>query len=241
MADEWADVSNIEQFAFCVRFTEKSDADEHSVTESFFSFVYTHSITGEALHDLLMSEIRKHGLNPINIVGQGYDGARNMAGKIRGVQGRVAKQYPNAKYVHCRNHRLNLAICHVCKIAFVQSMFTVVGDILFFLTNSPKWQAAYSAHAKNSEMLKQLCPTRWSQHSESVSAFFRNFEPIQETLADLQTHNDTKTMHISTELILNVFLKYYYVKRTCPNGQWRSKLSYMAPWALCFCVELPQP
>ena len=41
MADESADVSNIEQFAFCVRFKEKSDADVHIVTEEFLSFVST--------------------------------------------------------------------------------------------------------------------------------------------------------------------------------------------------------
>ena len=34
-------------------------------------------------------------------------------------------------------------------------MFTVVGDILLFLTNSPKRQAAYSAHSNNAEMLKK--------------------------------------------------------------------------------------
>ena len=63
MADESADVSNIEQFAFCVRFKEKSDADVHIVTEEFLSFVSTTSITGEALHALLTTEIRKHDLS----------------------------------------------------------------------------------------------------------------------------------------------------------------------------------
>lgn len=88
-------------------------------------------------------------------MGQGYDGAENMAGKIRGVQARVTQQYPNAKYVHCRNHRLNLAICHACRVAFVQSMLTVIGDILFFLTNSQKRQAVYETHRNNAEILKK--------------------------------------------------------------------------------------
>ena len=101
MADEPADVSNVEQFAFCVCFTEKSDADVHTVTEEYLSFVSTTSITGETLHTLLTPKIRKHGLNPDYIVGQGYEGAGNMAGKIRGVRARVTQDYPNAKYVHC--------------------------------------------------------------------------------------------------------------------------------------------
>ncbi|MBV2113370.1 MAG: DUF4371 domain-containing protein [Candidatus Thiodiazotropha sp. (ex Ctena orbiculata)] len=218
MADESADVSNIEQFAFCVRFTEKSASDIHSVTEEFLSFVSTQSITGEALHALLTDEVRKHGLNPDYIVGQGYDGAGNMAGKIRGVQARVTQEYPNAKYVHCRNHRLNLAICHACRVTFVQSMFTVVGDILFFLTNSPKRQAVYETHRNNAEMLKKLCPTRWSQHSESVSAFLRNFEPIEETLSDLQVYHDTKTMSTASSLH-KAILSFDFVIALCVVGK----------------------
>ena len=192
---------------------------EHTVTEEFLPFVSTTSITGEELHALLTTEIRKHGLNPDYIMGQGYDGAGNMAEKCQG-----HSSYPNAKCVHCRNHCLNLAIvmpvdwlidccftarqhkkaisrrCHACKIAFVQSLFTVVGDILFFLTNSPKRQAAYSAHTNNAEIFIKLCPTRWSLHSESVSAFLRNFEATAETLVDLQSNHDTKTMSSGSSL-----------------------------------------
>ena len=76
---------------------EKSDADVHTVTEDFLSLVSTTSITGEALYVLLSTEIRKHGLNPDYIVCQGYDGAGNMARKIRAVQARVTQDYPNAK------------------------------------------------------------------------------------------------------------------------------------------------
>lgn len=218
MADESADVSNVEQFAFCIRFTEKTNTDEHTVNEEFLSFVSTRSITGEVLHDLLMEEIRKHDLNPNYIVGQGYDGAGNMSGKIRGVQARVTQQYPNAKYVHCRNHRLNLAICHACRIAFVQSMFTVVGDTLFFLTNSPKRVAIYQQHNDNAEMLKKLCPTRWSQHSESVSAFYRNFEAIEETLVDLQTNTDTKTMSTASSFH-KAILTFDFIIALCVAGK----------------------
>jgi hypothetical protein len=117
-----------------------------------------------------------------------------MFGRIRGVQAKFSEDYPNAKYVHCRNHRLNLAICHACRVAFVQSMFTTVGDILFFLTSSPKRLAIYRHHSDNGERLRKLCPTRWSQHSESVSAFFKNYSAISETLTDLQVGMDTKTM-----------------------------------------------
>ena len=144
------------------------------------------------------------------------NGTGKIAGKIRGVQASAPQEYPNAKYVHCRNYRSNLAICNACEAAFVQSMFTVVGDILFFLTNSPKGQAAYKTHRNNVGMLKQLCPTRWSQHSESVSAFLRNFEPREETLADLQANHDTKSTASSLH---KVILSFDFVIALCLVGK----------------------
>lgn len=200
MADESADVSDTEQFAFCVRYVDRKSSGDHVVREEFLSFVVAESTTGEALTTLLTEEIRKHDLDPELVVGQGYDGAGNMAGRIRGVQARFAEAYPHAKYVHCRNHRLNLAICHACRVAFVQSMFTTVGDILFFLTNSPKRIAIYQQHSDNGEKLRKLCPTRWSQHSESVSAFYKNFSAIADTLTDLQVGMDTNTMSTASAL-----------------------------------------
>ena len=90
--------------------------------------------------------------------------------------------------------------------------------ILFFLTNSPKREAAYSTHSNNAEMLKKLCPTRWSQHSESVSASFRNFEPTEETLVDLQSNHDTKTMPIASSLH-KAILSFDFLIALCVAGK----------------------
>ena len=98
MADESADVSNIEQFAFCV----------HCVhCEEFLSFVSTTSITGEALHALMTTEISKHGLNPDYIVGQSYDGAGNMAGKS-GCSGQGYAKLPKCKICSLAKSSLEL-------------------------------------------------------------------------------------------------------------------------------------
>ena len=104
-------------------------------------------------------------------MGQGYDGT----GKIRCVQARVTREYPNAKFVHCRNHLLNLAICHACKTAM-------------------------------------------SQKSESVSAVLRNFEPKEETPADLYANHDTKTMSTASSLH-KAFLSFDFVIAHCVVGK----------------------
>ncbi|XP_050064793.1 52 kDa repressor of the inhibitor of the protein kinase-like [Aphis gossypii] len=49
------------------------------------------------------------GANSEFMYGQGYDGASNMAGQFKGVQKIIRDKYPNALYVHCSAHSLNLA------------------------------------------------------------------------------------------------------------------------------------
>jgi hypothetical protein len=46
--------------------------------------------------------------------GQGYDGAANMAGKFSGVRTRIQTEIPEAYYVHCYAHCLNLAVVKSC-------------------------------------------------------------------------------------------------------------------------------
>ena len=59
-----------------------------------------------------------------NLVGQGYDDASVMSSSRNGVQAKVAAKCPNAVYVHCRSHVLNLAIAGGCKsVRLVRNLF----------------------------------------------------------------------------------------------------------------------
>ena len=42
--------------------------------------------------------------------GQGYGGGANMSGIYEGVQGEVLKMAPNASYVLCADHEVNLVL-----------------------------------------------------------------------------------------------------------------------------------
>lgn len=69
------------------------------------------------IYSAIMHFFEEHNLNMHNIyiVAQSYDGARVMSGNLNGVQAKVLKQYPAAKYTHCMAHRLNLVVLDVCK------------------------------------------------------------------------------------------------------------------------------
>ena len=92
---------------------------------------------------MILTQIEQWGLDPANIVGQGYNGAGNMSGHTKGVRARISALHPAAVYVQCENHNLNLAIVHTCKQRIVSNMFTSFREILYFLTSSPKHLQAY--------------------------------------------------------------------------------------------------
>lgn len=101
-------------------------------------FVFTADTAGETLTKTLLEKLEEFKLQPSNMVGQRYDGAGNIGGKVRGVQARIKQLYPAATYVHCRNHALNLAIVHSTRNLLVRNALNAVQDIVSFITASPK-------------------------------------------------------------------------------------------------------
>lgn len=79
LADETTDCSNREQLTLVFRFVD----GENQIREDFY-YIEASSTTGEAVADLLLTQVRMYGLDPSMIHGQGYDGAANMCGKQRG-------------------------------------------------------------------------------------------------------------------------------------------------------------
>ena len=156
--------------AICIRYTLKEDK-KYSVQEDFIIFVPTRETTSEALSNIFLTQIAQFGLDPANIVGQGYDSAGNMSGHTRGAQARISSQYPTAKYVHCKNNSLNLAIIHTCKQRIISNMFTTLRELLNFLTSSPKRLQVYldNTASGSGPRLQRMCETRWSQHAECDS------------------------------------------------------------------------
>ena len=140
LADETADVSCTEQVAICIRYTVK---EKKYSAQDFVAFLPTRDTTGKTLSNLILTQITQWGLDPANIVGQGYDGAGNMSGHTKGAQARISSQFPTAKYVHCKNHSLNLAIIHTYKQRIISNMFATLREVLYFLTSSPKRLQVY--------------------------------------------------------------------------------------------------
>ena len=104
MADETEDVSNMEQVSICAQFVHNCE-----VHEEFLGFVAVPKMDAQTIADALLSTLQQWGVNLSFLVGQGYDGASVMSSSKNGVQAKIAEKFPNATYIHCRSHVLNLA------------------------------------------------------------------------------------------------------------------------------------
>lgn len=118
--------------------------------------------------------LNRCGLDCNYLYGQGYDGASNMAGRFKGVQTIVRSKYPNAIYVHCAAHSLNLAVSTASGIKPIRNCLGVNEKVYNFF-NTPKRNSVLLNTIENSnnapqvKQLKRLCATRWIQRYDPVN------------------------------------------------------------------------
>ena len=84
--------------------------------EQFFSFLdCSDARKAEELLNLIKSILEKIWIFSIPIVSQSYDGAAVISGVANGLQKLLNNYHPNAIYIHCMSHRLNLSLVNASK------------------------------------------------------------------------------------------------------------------------------
>ncbi|XP_016394516.1 uncharacterized protein LOC107728744 [Sinocyclocheilus rhinocerous] len=116
--DETTDIATQCQLVLVLRYIDAKS----NVQERFFEFIPLHSTTADSIATALkerlaviLPEDQKRKL-----ISQAYDGASVMRGTTAGVQRKMQDVYPNAHYIHCYEHQLNLimqqATSHIPKL-----------------------------------------------------------------------------------------------------------------------------
>jgi hypothetical protein len=103
LADETRDASGIEQLTVCFRWVDK-DLYVHEDFLGMYS-LRGHGQSAEVVKDVLI----RCQLPFEDLHGQGYDGLSTMSGSISRVAQRMKLLCPNAHFIHCMAHCLNLA------------------------------------------------------------------------------------------------------------------------------------
>ncbi|KAJ4946943.1 hypothetical protein JOQ06_008986 [Pogonophryne albipinna] len=102
-ADETTDVSCKSQMVIVLQYI----MPDLTVTERFLEFVEVKDKTGVGLSNNIKAVLEPLKLKE-KLIAQTYDGAAVMSGNVRGVQTVMKETYPNAQFVHCYAHQLNL-------------------------------------------------------------------------------------------------------------------------------------
>jgi hypothetical protein len=111
LADESSDISHKEQLALCLRYVDALGRP----CEHFIGVVHVDDTSSLSLKDAIEALLVSHGLTLTRIRGQGYDGASNMRGDIKGLKTLIMQESPSAYYIHCFAHQLQLVLVVVAK------------------------------------------------------------------------------------------------------------------------------
>lgn len=105
IADETTDVSTKAQIVVVFHYT----LNNRLPVERFWTFLNPSNTSAETLFACITSVlIDVIGENKEKLISQSYDGTNTMSDQHSGVQTRVKAEYPNAHFVHCYAHQLNL-------------------------------------------------------------------------------------------------------------------------------------
>jgi len=109
-----------------------------------------------------------------------------MSGVYNGLQKRICEREPNAVYVHCAAHNLNLVLKDAVCVQPIQIFLDNIQHLYTFFSSSIKrWDLLLNVNSLSSQnnrssssklekipTLKRLCPTRWSSRHDALFAVY---------------------------------------------------------------------
>lgn len=108
--DDTTDIMQHSQCSIIVRFVDS----EGIISERFLGFFdVSDDRSADSLFNLLDSSLLPYDYKR-KLIGQCYDGAAVMAGHLNGLQKKIKEFAPQAIFLHCLAHRLNLVLQQSC-------------------------------------------------------------------------------------------------------------------------------
>nr|CAI5824148.1 unnamed protein product [Callosobruchus analis] len=106
-----------DQLSVVFRYISVTENDDNvpkkiKICESFLGFIAVTDWSAAGLKTVILNLTKEYGIDLTKCRGQGYDGANVMSGGYGGLQTLIKEHAPNADYVHCAAHALNLERCY---------------------------------------------------------------------------------------------------------------------------------
>lgn len=127
--------------------------------------------------------LQKNNIDIKKCVSQTYDGASVMSGYCKGVPSLFSKEVPQAIYIYCYNHRLNLIISDICKdVATVGIFFSIIEKLYEFVSGAATHACFVEVQKKMKVKkifeLKKICVTRWTAQVPACVNLKRTLLPL---------------------------------------------------------------
>ncbi|CAH1110159.1 unnamed protein product, partial [Psylliodes chrysocephalus] len=156
----------------------------------FLTFITVKKTKGRYLANAILSELKSLGVDCEYLVGQGYHKASSMKGRFKGVKVVIRESYPEALYVHCSLHSLNLALGHSCQVQPIRNTIEIIKSVGNFIKSSAKRTKCLDNIEKNfletqSKNLTAMCETCWVENHDGLLRFNEIYKDIIDTLDDL--------------------------------------------------------
>lgn len=194
MVDETKDITKIEQVSVVLRYYLGG-----IIYERFLEFRAAENLCASSLFIYIKEILDLSNVDIRKCIAQTYDGANVMSGKCNGVQALFRKEVPQAIYVHCYNHRLNLVIADICiNINGVNIFFELIEMFYVFISGS-------AVHAKFIDVqnrmqfspkieLKRVCLTRWTAQVFACLTMKKALSPLLILLNKLVYDRDDRAV-----------------------------------------------
>jgi len=195
IVDSTQDITKIDQVSIIIRYVVVDYREQKlCCKESFLGFYPLHKHGAEDHVNLIISILKNYNLDINKCRGQGYDGASVMSGSFTGVQKRISDIIPNASYVHCAAHNLNLVLSDVAKSSSkMLFFFDILQDIfLFFSKSAPRWTSLALGDDVAKIVLKKVCTTRWESRHNAVFALKYRYKDVLKSLTNIMLTSDKK-------------------------------------------------
>ncbi|XP_020423824.1 zinc finger MYM-type protein 1-like [Prunus persica] len=139
LVDESCDVSIREQMVVVLRYVNK----KRQVIERFVGVQYISDTTSRKLKEAIEQLISSTNFSMSRLRVQGYDGGSNMRDELNGLKTQILREYPQAYYVHCFAHQLQLALVAVAREnENIATFFTTASSVINIIGASCKRRAA---------------------------------------------------------------------------------------------------
>ena len=160
------DMSHHEQMSVILRYVLCNE-EAAVVKETFFGYLRISDSTGKGLLDAFLEKATELQLELSDCRGQSYDNGANMKGKHSGVQARMLDINPNAVYVPCANHTLNLVVVDSANSSTEALTFFGVLTRLYvlFSSSAQRWEIL-KKHVELS--IKSQSDTRWESRIKCI-------------------------------------------------------------------------